>query len=1050
MDQVGIYEKLVTQIIRRKLDNKRFFVGERRLEAADAAVWLTRTLTRVFEFAVESIPDDGDRLEHQIDLANQLIIWLKGNSNDELYDESLIESPGYILTAIFGKENPISPKLQEYEKSIYPLTGLSQSELFSGANAGISLEAELKREILSSDKIYWLVSFIKWSGLRIFKDELEAFAAQGKKIKVITTSYMGATEAKAIDFLASLPNAEVRLSYNVKQERLHAKSYMFIRETGFHTGYIGSSNLSHSALTNGLEWNLKITSQEIPHIVKKTINTFDTYWESAEFEPYSGKGESKEKLLRALDQERSSQSAEDYYFFDLKPYPHQLAILERLAIERELHGRNRNLVVAATGTGKTLISAFDFQRFYTKNPLARLLFVAHREEILIQARSAYQLVLRNRSFGELWVGGHIPNSYRHLFVSVQTLNSNLQVMNLTSDFYDYVVIDEVHHVIAASYRRLIEYFRPKILMGLTATPERMDGSSILPDFDNTIAAEIRLPEAINQGHLCPFQYFGIDDGIDLSSISWRSGRYDISELSNVYTNSDLRAYKVISTLIEIVSDVGKIRGLAFCVNKAHAEFMASKFNSAGIPADFLTSDNSSTRSNKRQSLVDGKTKILCVVDIFNEGIDIPEIDTLLFLRPTESLTVFLQQLGRGLRLPNNCPEKQCCTVLDFVGNARPEYDFSSKFRALIGRSNTPIKEEIEKGFPHLPLGCGIKLERKAQENILKNIQRAVNTLANIRRLIASFSQSTGQSSTLENFLRLHPNVMLEDIYKFKNARLGGWTWLSEQVVHDNENRLYEAYYRAIDKHLLLCNSKKYLSFLLELCASDFSVSLTPETIPLATMAHYNFWNLSGAELGFEDISCSLRQLRHAKLQKELIDVLRILIDRISHRETDMPFAPHHCIKMHSRYSREQILAGFGASTFSEKSSSREGVLVLKDKDIELLFVTLDKSEKHYSPTTLYHDFAISHSKFHWQTQNSARPDKGRGLSYVQQNATGKIVILFVREKNEDENRRTMGFVNYGEVEYLNHNGSQPMSITWRLKAPMPSQMWHEAAKLAVG
>lgn len=1050
MDQVGIYEKLVTQIIRRKLDRQHFYVGERKLDAAEAAVWLTRTLTRIFEFAVESIPADEDRLEQQIALANQLIVWLKEKSNDEFFDENLIESPAYILTAIIGRENPISSNLEQYEKSIYPLTGLSQSELFSGANAGISLEAELKREILSADRIYWLVSFIKWSGLRIFKDELEEFAAQGKKIKVITTSYMGATEAKAIEFLASLPNAEVKLSYNVKQERLHAKSYMFIRNTGFHTGYIGSSNLSHSALTSGLEWNLKITAQEIPHIIEKTINTFNTYWESAEFEVYSSSGESQEKLRRALDQERVGNVIGDLHFFNITPYPHQLAILERLTVERELHDRNRNLVVAATGTGKTLISAFDFQRFYSVNPQAKFLFVAHREEILTQARSAYQMVLRNRGFGELWVGGNTPQNYRHLFVSVQTLNLNLQSMNITSDYYDYVVVDEVHHVTAASYRRLVEFFNPRILLGLTATPERMDGASILPDFDNAIAAEIRLPEAINQRHLCPFQYFGIDDGTDLRSVSWRNGRYDVSELSNIYTNSDLRAHRVITTLDEIVSDIKKIRALAFCVNQAHAEFMATKFNLSGIPSDSLTSDNSSTRSEKRDALVNGTIKILCVVDIFNEGVDIPEIDTLIFLRPTESLTVFLQQLGRGLRLPSNHSDKQCCTVLDFVGNARPEYDFSSKFRALIGKLNEPIKDEIENGFPHLPLGCGIKLDKKVQENILRNIQSAINTRANVQRLIDGFGHSTDQSFTLYNFLRMNPNVAIEDIYKFNNRRLGGWTWLTEKIVPESEVSTYEAYYRAINKHLLFCNSKKYLSFLLELCTHDFNLTLTPETEPLALMVHYNFWDVAGPKLGFADIYASLRQLCHPKLQQELKDVLTVLISRISHRETNMHFSPDHCIKVHSRYSREQILAGFGASTFSKKSTAREGVVVIKECNLELLFVTLDKCEKNYSPTTLYHDFAISQTKFHWQTQNSARPDAGRGLSYIQQKEQGRIVLLFVREKNADENRRTMGFVNFGEVEYISHTGSQPMNITWKLKDPMPNQMWHEAAKLAVG
>lgn len=343
---------------------------------------------------------------------------------------------------------------------------------------------------------------------------------------------MGATDAKAVEFLADLPNTEVKLSYNTERERLHAKSYLFIRNTGYHTGYIGSSNLSHSALTNGLEWNLKITSQEIPHIIDKSLSTFETYWASSDFDFFNGDEQSREKLKSALTQQRGVQENNAVYFFDVKPFPHQSDILEQLTVERTLHTRFRNLVVAATGTGKTLISAFDFSNFVKEKPDAKFLFVAHREEILKQARTAYRGVLRNNNFGELWVAGNTPSNYRQLFASVQTLNSKISELNLSSNYYDYIVIDEVHHITASSYRAIIDYFTPTILLGLTATPERHDGGDILADFGGVIAAEIRLPEAINRRHLCPFQYFGIDDDTDLRNISWNRGRYDIAQLTS--------------------------------------------------------------------------------------------------------------------------------------------------------------------------------------------------------------------------------------------------------------------------------------------------------------------------------------------------------------------------------------------------------------------------------------------------------------------------------------------------------------------------------------
>src|SRR5699024_9091506 len=369
------------------------------------------------------------------------------------------------------------------------------SELFCGSNAGLSLESELKREILSADKIYWLVSFIKLAVIGIFRHELEEFARSGRKIKIITTSYMGATDAKAVEFLANLPNAEVKLSYNTKRERLHAKSYLFLRNTGFHTGYIGSSNLSHSALTSGLEWNLKITSQEIPHIINKSLSTFETYWESNEFEWFDGKVESTEKLRNALRNERSGGATSQSYFFDIKPYSHQNEILEQLHVERALHQRYRNLVVAATGTGKTLISAFDFARFLKEKPDATFLFVAHREEILTQARNAFRGVLRNSQFGELWVGNHAPAHYRQLFASVQTLNNQLETLPLSADFYAYSVVYVLPLIALNNYRAMLDHFSSRTLLSLTATSVIFDGSAILQDVGGVIAAEIRLPEA---------------------------------------------------------------------------------------------------------------------------------------------------------------------------------------------------------------------------------------------------------------------------------------------------------------------------------------------------------------------------------------------------------------------------------------------------------------------------------------------------------------------------------------------------------------------------
>ncbi|MCE8424533.1 MAG: DEAD/DEAH box helicase family protein [Candidatus Methanoperedens sp.] len=416
----------------------------------------------------------------------------------------------------------------------------------------------------------------------------------------------------------------------------------------------------------------KITTKEIGHIIDKFEKTFETYWQDNEFETFI-KEEHIEKLRKALKKERQNDRTEATFYFEIKPFPFQQEILEKLEVERTIHHRNKNLLVAATGTGKTIISAFDFKNYRKKNPNAKLLFVAHRKEILIQARTMFAGVLRENNFGELWVDGEEPSNHKAVFASVMTLKNRIGQLQLTENYYDFIIIDEVHHIAAISYRPILDKFKPEILLGLTATPERRSGGNILNDFCNTIAAEIRLPEALNRKLLCPFQYFGISDSVDLSNATWQNGRYLSSELSRFYAQNDIRVGEIIQKCKSYLRDFEDVRAIGFCVTKDHASYMAEKFVLAGLKADFIVSGNG--RDDLRESIKSKFQKkeinYLFVVDIYNEGVDIPEIDTVLFLRPTESLTIFLQQLGRGLRLAEN---KECLTVLDFVGNARPEYD----------------------------------------------------------------------------------------------------------------------------------------------------------------------------------------------------------------------------------------------------------------------------------------------------------------------------------------------------------------------------------------
>jgi superfamily II DNA or RNA helicase/Fe-S-cluster formation regulator IscX/YfhJ len=1045
----GLYEELVTKLISFKLnelDKDTFQVKKTSIDKAEAAQLLSQHIGKTIRHAFTLIKGD-DILETQIEIANKIILFLKDELKKEEFEDDLIETEGKILNAVFTKVDTHFTDLDLRLKEITPYTRLIHSELFTGGNSGTTLESELRKEILSSDKIDLLVSFIKWKGIRILERELREFTERGGKLRIITTTYIGATDAKAVEFLASLDNTEVKVSYNTGNERLHAKAYLFQRNTGFHTGYIGSSNFSRSALTDGLEWNLKITTKEVGHIIDKFKKTFEAYWQNPEFELYNQNIHSV-KLIDALKQGKFSK---EYTFttsyFDIKPFHYQNEILEKLEVERTVHNRFRNLLVAATGTGKTVISAFDYKNFRVNNKSSRLLFVAHRKEILQQAKATFQGVLKDNNFGNLWVDGLEPTSNEYVFASVQTLNNRLKEIKLSPEYFDFIIIDEVHHISASTYRPIINYFKPKVLLGLTATPERMDGENILEDFCNRIAAEIRLPEALNKKLLSPFQYFGITDSIDLTNVKWEKGKYVASELTSLYTKNNVRVGEIISNLNKYTNDIHDVRAIGFCVTVEHATFMAEKFNLAGLKATCLTAKNTNDRDKIREQFRKKEFNYLFVVDIFNEGVDIPEIDTVLFLRPTESLTVFLQQLGRGLRLAEG---KDCLTVLDFVGNSRPEYDFESKFRALIGKTTTSVQKEIEDDFPHLPLGCSIILEKKTKETILENIKKA--TSLNINQLITkiiNFQHQTTLPLTLTNFIELN-HISIETIYK-----KGTWSRLCQLagVLDDFETINEKQILSAIGKKWLSTNSTSYFNFILTLAKQGFDFNLIDfdeNEKAMLLMLHYDVWQSAG---GFNSLEESINQIGKNKLLvNEIIEVLEILIDKISFKEIDIKLPYEQPLKLHARYTRDQILVAFKMSTFEKRSSNAIGVGVAENKALntELLFIDLIKSEVDYSPTTLYDDYAISEKLFHWQSQNQTRDDSGKGLTYINHKKLGKKILLFVREQSTNEFKNTNGYVFIGEGNFQEHEGSKPMSIKWELNEPIPNYLWKESAKMSVG
>lgn len=1033
MIRPGLYEQIISQSLSGELAS----VAEplkaiEQLDNAEAPQALAGYVAEATRSALEAMPEDNS--EARVELVNEVIRALS-RQKEEL-EHQTIENPAQKLLQIMDPSDPDLITGTTAAKVPRPETPMASSSLFTGATHEPPMFMELQKEIATADRIDMLVSFIKWSGLRLIIEQLKDFTQRGGMLRVITTSYMGATEVKAVDELAALPNTDIKVSYDTTRTRLHAKTYVFYRDTGFTTAYVGSSNLSNAAMSNGLEWNLKLTGKDQPDTLRKINVTFDSYWNSDEFEFYST--EAHQRLVTALKGERYH-SSDPAFFFDIRPYPYQQMILDQLRAEREVRGYYRNLLVAATGTGKTVIAALDYrgwQKAHLQNH-NRLLFIAHREEILKQSIATFRGVLKDPNFGELWVGQYKADNLDHLFISVQTMNSQELWKRLPADYYDYIIIDETHHAAADSYAEAIETFKPRVLLGLTATPERMDGKSILRFFDYRIAAEIRLPEAINRKLLCPFQYFGVSDTVDLDDLRWTRGGYDKTQLNNIYTLSgkvaQQRADHVLRSLSRYAADMEEVKALGFCVSVDHAHFMADWFNEHGVPSMALDSHtNDDLRNEARKKLISGEVRVIFVVDLYNEGVDIPEVNTVLFLRPTESLTIFLQQLGRGLRLSEG---KDCLTVLDFIGAANRRYNFEEKFLAMLDDQHHSVKEEIDRGFTGVPKGCYIQLEKKAAQRVLENISQSFRGYTELVNRIKCFKEDTGDDITFERFLERY-HYAPEDIYRkdMSFARLCVMAGIKEDFREPTEEQISKVLYRfaAID-------SRRWIEFMLDylprITETDIS-GLSDLQKRMLRMMYMTIWDQYTDDWDNETVRENLRNLADSSVMlNELITLLKYQFDHIDFIDSSTDLGFDCPLDVHCTYSQRQLLTALDYRNFS---AMRQGVLYIPEKKIDLFLITLVKSEKDYSPTTLYEDYAISRSRFHWQSQSTTSADSPTGQRYIHHRETGNRIILFVREFKR-ENQTAAPYTYLGQAEYVCHNGSKPMNIVWDLEKPIPAK-----------
>jgi len=1019
----GLYEVLLDEALATRLGEvDPRLVEQAPLRSADAADRIALHLARQVERAVASQPE-GERVAIGIDIARRLLTELVESARGRATAEFPLES-GDVLQAI----NSLRPD-GSVHKVKQPLIPLLDTTLLTNAPGEPRVGNQIHAEIESADAIDMVIAFVRRSGLMPLAEALKAHCGRGRPLRVLTTTYTGSTERKALDLLADL-GAEVRVSYDVATTRLHAKAWLFHRRSSFSTAYVGSSNLTHSAQIAGMEWNVRVSGARNGDVVEKIKAVFDSYWHSGDFVPYVSA-----EFDEAMEHERHAR-AQAFPLLspvEIRLEPFQERLLELIAVAR-LQGHHRNLLVSATGTGKTVMAAIDYARLRAHLPRARLLFVAHREEILDQSLYTFRHALRDHAFGEKWVGGEHPQRFEHVFASVQSLHANA-LERLVPDHFDIVIVDEFHHAAAPSYQSLLDHVRPAELLGLTATPERSDGLPILQWFDDRIAAELRLWDAIDQHRLSPFMYYGMHDGLDLTQVPWKRGQgYDAGALTDVYTANDAWARLVLHQLIDHVDDVSSMRCLGFCVSVGHAQFMAAHFNTHGVPAVAVWGDSPrAERIDALRGLAEGRIKAVFSVDLFNEGIDVPAVDVILMLRPTDSATLFLQQLGRGLR---TAPGKTVCTVLDFIGLQHKEFRFDRRYRALLGGTRRELEHAIEAGIPFLPAGCHMELDPVAASIVLDNLRTAIPSRwpAKVDEL-RSLQQSLGEV-TLAEYLD-ETGLDLIDIYAGKKSwsdlREAAGLPVAQQGPHEEKLRWAIGRMQHVDDEQRVNAYSRLLSG-----GVSPSVSQLGEVDGrLARMLAASLVNALGPHVvgRHHSLQAAFDLIwQHPQVMAELGELMALSRQRVDHLQTtardDVP------LRVHARYTRVEILAALSEGSGALTPQWREGVYDAKGTGADVLAFTLDKTSGEFSPTTRYRDYAISRELIHWESQSTTPADSPTGRRYQRHEEMGRAILLFARERADD---RAFWFL--GPATYVSHVGERPMAVTWRLHTALPGDLF---------
>uniref|UniRef100_UPI0028D24D03 DUF3427 domain-containing protein n=1 Tax=Leptotrichia wadei TaxID=157687 RepID=UPI0028D24D03 len=960
----------------------------------------------------------------------------------------------------------------------------------------------LKQELLNCKKFYFIVSFIRYSGIQLLISTLDELEKQGIQGEIITSVYLNITDSKALQKLLSYKNIKVKI-YNNSSESFHTKAYLFEKEK-YHSVIIGSSNISQSALYSAEEWNVKLTDSSFFNIYGKSLNQFEKLWHSNEaieltqdFIDEYEKYKKSVNVQNTFDYRKTKIEQENEFV----PNSMQKRVLQKLK-ETRINGNKKGLVISATGTGKTYLAAMDIKQFFeinsnTENKLFKIndkksktsnikfLFIAHREELLENAINVFSKILKidKNEFGRIY-GGLKEIDKSIIFASIQSLRNCYN--EFKPSFFDYVIVDEFHHSMSDSYLKTLSYFNPKFLLGLTATPKRMDGKDILSLCDYNIVDEIGIKEALEEDLIVPFHYFGVNDyTINYDNIPYKNGKYNEKILlENLLLNT--RTDYIVKKINKFGFDGDELSAVAFCQNIEHAFFMKEEFSKKGYKSAVITANTSSNeRSEILEKFKNKKIEILCVVDILNEGIDIPTINLLLFLRPTMSSTIFIQQIGRGLRKAKN---KDFVTIIDFIGNHKKDYLLINYFSSEVDNKDTlftkkeKIINEIKNQFSNIPKSCYVELDRICQNRIIEKIEKINFSSKNIlKEMYLDYKTEIGKSE--DEFLQVRDfdtNIELFQelclkMHSFYNAQLQ----FENSKIFENENEKNPLntteieFLEYLEKKITLvepftfliidylATGKEYInnSDLLNKYKGFFDIKrnfkkhyllnrifeeLIEDEILEKNLYGYKFSKkyknlFSNKKLNEKNNMKSQQKENKLNFINRLKQLIHLGLNEF--KRNDLDEFNENILISYKEYKRVELQILLDSKV--PKGSWRAGY-ANTEKDI-CLFATIDKT--HIFQENLKYDNSLfADDIIQWISQPKTSHNSSVGQMFIHHKEKGFKVHIFIRKYAFMNGNKTNPFIYLGNAQYYSSQGDKPMKILWKLDKKIPQKLIYELYK----